>query len=71
MAYTLRVNGEFHTLDVPAERTLLHALRDELGLMGPREACGIGMCGSCTVLAAAQAAVLGGDGPAPGTAQRA
>ncbi len=50
MPYTLNVNGKVHTLDVPADHTLLQVLRDELGLMGPREACGIGMCGSCTVL---------------------
>ena len=50
MSYTLHVNGKDYALDVPAHRTLLHALRDGLGLMGAREACGIGMCGSCTVL---------------------
>jgi xanthine dehydrogenase YagT iron-sulfur-binding subunit len=50
MAYTLHVNGNLHNLDVPPQRSLLQALRDELGLMGPREACGVGMCGSCTVL---------------------
>lgn len=50
MPYILHVNGKPHTLEFPPHRTLLHVLRDELGLMGPREACGIGMCGSCTVL---------------------
>ena len=50
MPYILHVNGKPYTLEFPPHRTLLHVLRDELGLMGPREACGIGMCGSCTVL---------------------
>ena len=50
MRCTLDVNGISHQLDLPAQRTLLGALREELGLMGPREACGIGICGSCTVL---------------------
>jgi len=50
MHYTLDINGVPHTLVVPPQRTLLHVLREDLGLMGPREACGIGVCGSCTVL---------------------
>ncbi len=50
MAYTLHVNGAEHAVEVPAHWTLLRTLREALGLMGPREACGIGMCGSCTVL---------------------
>ena len=50
MSYMLHVNGNPYTFNVPANRTLLQVLRDELGLMGVREACGIGMCGTCTVL---------------------
>jgi len=46
----LNVNGSEHSLTVPASRTLLDALRDDLGLMGAREGCGIGMCGACTAL---------------------
>jgi aerobic-type carbon monoxide dehydrogenase small subunit (CoxS/CutS family) len=46
----LRVNGEEHALAVSSERTLLDVLREELGLVGAREGCGIGMCGACTVL---------------------
>lgn len=50
MHITLNINGAQHNLDIPAERTLLDALRDDLGLGGAREGCGIGMCGACTVL---------------------
>jgi aerobic-type carbon monoxide dehydrogenase small subunit (CoxS/CutS family) len=46
----LTVNGVAHALDVPPDRTLLRVLREELGLVSVREACSIGMCGSCTVL---------------------
>ncbi len=50
MRYTLHINGTPQTLDVPPQRILLHALREDLGLIGPREACGVGVCGSCTIL---------------------
>lgn len=50
MELTLRVNGQAHRLKVSPERTLLDVLREELGLVGAREGCGVGMCGACTVL---------------------
>lgn len=54
MELTLRVNGQAHRLKVSPERTLLDMLREELGLVGAREGCGMGMCGACTVLINAQ-----------------
>jgi isoquinoline 1-oxidoreductase subunit alpha len=47
---TLNVNGTRRTLDVPADTPLLWALRDALDLTGTKFGCGIGACGSCTVL---------------------
>jgi aerobic-type carbon monoxide dehydrogenase small subunit (CoxS/CutS family) len=46
----MRVNGEPAELDVEPDTMLLEVLRDRLGLLGARGACGIGVCGSCTVL---------------------
>lgn len=52
MKYTLhlRLNGEALTLPVRPQDTLLEVLRRDLGLLGTRETCGIGICGACTVL---------------------
>lgn len=47
---TLTVNGQDHAIDVPEDMPLLWALRDILNLTGTKYSCGIGMCGSCTVL---------------------
>jgi isoquinoline 1-oxidoreductase alpha subunit len=49
MAYSLVVNGQTHTVDVPAEMPLLWALRDSLHMKGTKYGCGIGQCGACTV----------------------
>jgi nicotinate dehydrogenase subunit A len=48
--FTLRVNGRVHTLALPGHVPLLQALRDSLGLNGPKYGCGLGECGACTVL---------------------
>lgn len=45
----LTVNGKAYTLDVEDEMPLLWALRDELGIKGPKFGCGAGLCGACTV----------------------
>lgn len=47
---SLVVNGKPHSLLTPARRTLVDLLRYDLGLTGTKEACGIGVCGACTVL---------------------
>ena len=47
---TLHVNGQFHALEVPSGQILLETLREDLDLGGARGSCGIGMCGTCTVL---------------------
>jgi aerobic-type carbon monoxide dehydrogenase small subunit (CoxS/CutS family) len=46
----LDVNGEARTLHAPPRRTLLDALRYDLGLTGTKKACDRGDCGACTVL---------------------
>jgi aerobic carbon-monoxide dehydrogenase small subunit len=45
----LQVNGESYSIVVDTRETLLDALRYRLGFMGPKEGCGNGNCGSCTV----------------------
>jgi nicotinate dehydrogenase subunit A len=47
---TLVVNGKSHILDVEPDMPLLYALRDDLGLHGPKFGCGLAQCGACTVL---------------------
>jgi isoquinoline 1-oxidoreductase alpha subunit len=47
---TLTINGKKHALDVEPDMPLLWALRDELHLTGAKYGCGVGQCGSCTVL---------------------
>ena len=46
----LTVNGTAHDVEVPSYRTLLDCLRNDLGLTGSKEGCGVGVCGACTVL---------------------
>jgi nicotinate dehydrogenase subunit A len=49
--YRLNVNGENRDVDVrdPGE-PLLYVLRNALGLTGAKYGCGLGQCGSCTVI---------------------
>jgi len=49
MAYSLVVNGQTHSVDVPADMPLLWVLRDSLKMKGTKFGCGIGQCGACTV----------------------
>lgn len=50
MTITARVNGEEHTLTIPARRLLVDMLRYDLELTGTKEGCSVGVCGLCTVL---------------------
>ena len=43
------INGEAVEVLVQPYETLLDALRENLGLTGPKEGCGTGDCGACTV----------------------
>jgi nicotinate dehydrogenase subunit A len=46
----LNVNGRATAVEVDdPDMPLLYALRNNLGLHGPRFGCGLGQCGSCTV----------------------
>jgi isoquinoline 1-oxidoreductase alpha subunit len=47
---SLTVNGKNYKVDVPEGMNLLWVLRDHLKLTGTKFSCGVGECGSCTVL---------------------
>jgi nicotinate dehydrogenase subunit A len=55
MSITLHVNGRSHTVDIDPATPLLYVLSDDLGLRGPKFGCGLGQCGSCTVIARGRA----------------
>jgi len=44
------VNGEKHSVEVPARRMLSDFLRDDLNLTGTKRGCETGICGACSVL---------------------
>ena len=46
---TLRINGQSHRIDVPADMPVLWGLRDVLGMTGTKFGCGTALCGACTV----------------------
>jgi carbon-monoxide dehydrogenase small subunit len=47
---TLEINGREETITVEDADTLLEVLRDRFKLWSVREGCGVGACGTCTVL---------------------
>ncbi|HEY0601488.1 MAG TPA: (2Fe-2S)-binding protein [Herpetosiphonaceae bacterium] len=49
-AIQLDVNGQSQVVEVEPRRTLLDALRIDLGLTGAKQVCNMGNCGACTVL---------------------
>lgn len=50
MAISLTVNGETHEVDADPATPLLYVLRNDLGLNGAKLGCGLGQCGSCTIV---------------------
>src|SRR5918999_4983765 len=50
MTVTLMINGAPHTLQVEPRVSMLDALRESVGLTGPKKGCNQGACGACTVL---------------------
>ena len=46
----LTINGKALDVDVDPETPLLWAIREQVGLTGTKYGCGVGACGSCTVL---------------------
>ncbi len=49
-SFDLTINGQAYTVQAEPEMPLLWVLRDLLGLTGTKFGCGMGLCGSCTVL---------------------
>src|SRR5262245_10807704 len=49
MAFTIKVNGKTHDVDVDDDTPLLWVLRDVLGMTGTKFGCGMALCGACTV----------------------
>ena len=57
----LIVNGKAREVDAASDTPLLYVLRNDLALNGPKYGCGLGECGTCTVLidgAAARSCVV-------------
>src|SRR5262249_35037295 len=49
MAFTIKINGTAHTVDVDGDTPVLWVLRDVLGMTGTKFGCGAALCGACTV----------------------
>jgi len=47
---TLKVNGRDHRIEADPDTPLLYVLREELQLNAAKFGCGLGQCGSCTVI---------------------
>lgn len=50
MKFKLNLNGSERIVETDPNRTLLDVLRTDLGLTGTKYGCGVGACGSCTVI---------------------
>lgn len=44
------VNGRLRTISPDVQKPLLWVLREDLGLLGTKYGCGVGICGCCSVL---------------------
>jgi nicotinate dehydrogenase subunit A len=55
MIFNLKVNGQNRRVDIDPTTPLLYVLSDDLELRGPKFGCGLGQCGSCTVIAKGEA----------------
>src|SRR5437773_9060330 len=49
MPFTITVNGQPRTVDVPGDMPLLWVIREVLDLPGTKYGCGMSLCGACTV----------------------
>ncbi|MBC8439813.1 MAG: (2Fe-2S)-binding protein [Deltaproteobacteria bacterium] len=47
---TFSINGRPRTLYIDMRKSLLEVLRQDLGLTGAKQGCGVGECGACSVL---------------------
>ncbi len=50
MPHRIIVNGEPRLVDAGPDTPLLYALRNDLGLNGPKFGCGLGQCGACAAI---------------------
>jgi nicotinate dehydrogenase subunit A len=50
MAVNIKVNGAVHSVPAEPDTPLLYVLRNDLGLSAAKFGCGLGQCGTCTVL---------------------
>jgi len=50
MALDIKVNGAVYSVPAEPDAPLLYVLRNDLGLNAAKFGCGLGQCGTCTVL---------------------